>query len=159
MFKSRSVASLSRSGIYVHTQAYYFHNVTAAVRLKQQSASSKKKCREKRKANLVYEKERTNRKWQDSWKWDAAGEEHLWLTNDEVKSSIGDHRTSLYIVECTIFKLEGIKDHERSTLHEHHINTAQAKKGPRQTDGARLEKLLMQQQTEKMILLNSECPC
>ena len=55
---------------------------------------------------------------------------------------------SSYIVECTTFKLEGIRYQERSTLHEHCIKIAQAKKGPSQTDGARLEKLLMQQQRE-----------
>ena len=47
------------------------------------------------------------------------------------------------------FKLEGTKDHECSTLHEHCIKIAQAKKGPSQTDGARLEKTLTQQQKER----------
>ena len=84
----------------------------------------------------------------------GSGEEHLGLTNDEAKSSNGDHRKSSYVVECTTFKLEGFKDHERSIPHEHCIMVAQAKEGR-----ARPEKLLMQQQREKMILSNSECPC
>ena len=41
-----------------------------------------------------------------------------------------------YVVGCTTFKLEGIKDHKRSTLHEHCTKIAQAKKGSSQTDGA-----------------------
>ena len=57
------------------------------------------------------------------------------------------------------FKLEGIKDQERSTLHEHCIKIAQEKNDPSQTDGAQLEKSFRQQQREKMILRSSECPC
>ena len=114
-------------------------NVAAAVWLKAAlSLQQKSNAKKNRKANLVYKKEKTNRKWQDSRKSAASGEESLWLTNDEAKSG---------------------KDHERSTLHEHRIKIAQAKTGPRQTDGARLEKLLTQEQIEKMILPNSECPC
>ena len=78
MFKSRSTASLSRLEISVHTRANSFH-----ITLLLQSASRKKKCREKRKANPVYGKEKTNRKWQDSWTSAASDEEHLWLTIDE----------------------------------------------------------------------------
>ena len=39
-------------------------------------------------------------------------------------------------------RVEGIKDHERPTLHERCIKIAQAKKGLGQTDEARLEKSL-----------------
>ena len=38
---------------------------------------------------------KVNRKWQDSWKWAASGEECVWLTNDEAKSGTSDHRTSM----------------------------------------------------------------
>ena len=56
---------------------------------------AKKQCAEKRKANPEYEKEKTNRKWQDSRKWAASGEECWWLANIEAKGGSGDHRTSL----------------------------------------------------------------
>ena len=36
----------------------------------------------------MYEKEKRNRKWQDSWKWAASGEEHWWLAKDESKNKI-----------------------------------------------------------------------
>ena len=58
---------------------------------------AKKQHGEKRKANAVYEKQKANRKWQDSWTWAAIGEEHLWLTNDEARSGIGDRRDSLQV--------------------------------------------------------------
>ena len=44
---------------------------------------------------LRREKEKRNRKWHDSWKGVAGGEEHWWLTNDKAKRGISDHRTSL----------------------------------------------------------------
>ena len=69
------------------------------------------------------------------------------------------HQWSSYVTGWTTFKLEGIKDHERSTLHEHCTKIALAKKGPSQTDGARLEKSLTQQWREKVMLPNGECPC
>ena len=69
------------------------------------------------------------------------------------------HQWSSYVTGWTTFKLEGIKDHERSALHEQHIKVAQAKKCPWQTGEARLEKSLTQHQREKVILSNSECPC
>ena len=134
MFVSRPIASVSQSGISVHTRANSFHIMSLL-----QSASSKKQCAEKRKANPVYEKDKTSKKRQDSWKQAASDEQRLWLTNNEAKSGIGNHCTSSYITECTTFKLEGIRDHERSTLHEHCIKIAQARKGPSQTDGARLK--------------------
>ena len=69
----------------------------AAVWLKQLAISlqQKKQCWEKGKQIRYMKKEKRNRKWQDSWKWATSGEERLWLTNDEVKSSIGDHHTLL----------------------------------------------------------------
>ena len=73
----------------------------------------------------------------------ASGEDCVWLTIDEAMSHIGDRHMPFDNGECTTFKLEGIKDHERSTLHEHCIKIAQAKKGLSQTDGALLEKWLM----------------
>ena len=115
--------------------------------------------KESKSGTLKEQKTNNNRKWQDSWKQAASGEERLWLTNNEDKSGIGDHRASSNVIECTTCKLEGIQDHERSTLHEHCIKIAQAKKGPSQTEGARLEKSLTQHQREKVILSNSECPC
>ena len=98
-----------------------------------------------------------NRKQQDSC---VGGS----LTNDEAKnkmfcSACCDYATgkqywrSSYVVGHRIFKMEGSKDHERSTLQEHCIKVVQTKKDPRQADEARLVKLLMQQQTEKIILI------
>ena len=80
----------------------------------------------------------------------------MWLSNNEAKSGICD---TSYVIGRTAFKFEVIKDQERSTLHEHGIKIVQAKKGPSQTDGVPLVKSLTQQQREKMVLLNSECPC
>ena len=94
MLKSRSIASLLRSRISFHTQANSFHMLLLVFGLSSNQPPPKKQCGEKRKANPVYEKEKTNRKWQDSQKWAASGEEHLFITNDEAKSSIGDHCTS-----------------------------------------------------------------
>ena len=37
---------------------------------------------------------------------------------------------AIIVIVCTIFKLDEIKDHEKSTLHEHCVKIAQAKKGP-----------------------------
>ena len=56
MFVSRPIASVSQSGISVHTRANSFHIMSLL-----QSASSKKQCAEKRKANPVYEKEKTSK--------------------------------------------------------------------------------------------------
>ena len=152
MFESRSIASLSRAGISVQTRANSFHDMSLVLfGLSSNQPPAKKQCGEKGKANPVYKKEKSNWKWQDSWKWAASGEERLWLTKDEAKSGIGDHRTSSFVVESTTCKLEGVTDKERSTLHEHCIKIAQAKKDSSQTDEARLEKSLTQQQREKMI--------
>ena len=107
-----------------YSSKFVSHHVFAAVSLQQKSNAEKK--RESK--HGIYEKEKTNRKWQDSWKWAASGEEHLWLSNDEAKSGIGSHHTSSYFIECTTFKLEGIKNHERSTLRELCIKIAQAKR-------------------------------
>ena len=71
----------------------------------QQKSNAEKKV----KANPVYEKEKTNRKWQDSWRWAASGEERLWLTNDEAKSGIGDHRTSLNAQPSSLRELRTMK--------------------------------------------------
>ena len=136
MLESRSIASLLQSGISVHTRANLFHMSLLLFGFSSNQPPAKKQCGEKGTANLVFEKWKTNRKWQDSWKSAASGEERLWLTDDEATSGISDHRTSSYIVECTTFNLEEIKDQERSTLHEHCIKIAQAKKDPSQTDGA-----------------------
>ena len=84
MLVSRSIASLSPSGIS------WAAGLKAAISLQQKS-----NAKEKRKANPVYKKEKTNRKWQVFWNWAASGEECLWLTNDEAKSGISDHRMSL----------------------------------------------------------------
>ena len=143
-----------------HSRANLFHNMSLLLfSLSSNQTPAKKQCGEKRKANPIYIKKKRNRKWQDSWKRAASGEERLWPTNDEAKSSIGDHWVSSYVVECTTFKLEGITDQERSTLQEHCVKIAQAKKGPRQTDGAWLVKSLTQQQREKRTVPNSKCPC
>ena len=87
----------------------FVSHVAAAVGL--QSASSKKINVEKKWKQIQY-----------SWKWAASGEECLWLINDEARSSIGNHHTSSYVIECTTFKLEGIKDqwkvHSAWTLHQ-----------------------------------------
>ena len=96
MFKSRSIASLSQSGISIHTRADLFHNLSLLlIDLSSNQPPAEKQRREKRKANWVYEKEKRNRKWQDSWKWTASGEECLWHANNEAKSCISDHCMSL----------------------------------------------------------------
>ena len=93
MFEWRSTALLVWSEISIQTTA---HNASLLlIGLSRYQPPAKKQYREKRKANSEHEEEKRKRKWQDSWKWTASGEEHLWFTNDEVKSSIGDHRTSL----------------------------------------------------------------
>ena len=63
------------------------------------------------------------------------------------------HWQPQYFTGLTTFKLVRIKDHKQSTLHKHCMKIAHTKKGPSQTDGAQLVKSLMQQHTEKMILL------
>ena len=93
--KVNSLAFTIRN-FHSHSSEFVSQHVAAAVQLKAAiSLQQKSNTKKKRKANQVYKKEKTNRKWQDSWKWAASGEERLWLANDEVKSSIGDHRTSL----------------------------------------------------------------
>ena len=152
MFKSTSTASLSQSGISIHTQANSFQKMLLLLfGLSSSQPPAKKQRREKRKANPVYKKEKTNRKWQDPWKWAASGEERLWLTDDEAQSSIANHRTSLDEQPSSWRELRTMKGPIC-------MNTAQAKKGPSQNDGAWLDKSLTQQQREKMILL-LECPC
>ena len=68
------------------------------------------------------------------------------VTNDEAKSGIGDHRTLLGAQPSSWREL-------RTTKSPLCMNTAEAK------HGAQLVKSLTQQLREKMILLNSECPC
>ena len=97
MFESRSIASLSQSEISMLLQA--------AISCQQKSNSEKK-----RRANPVYEKEKTNRKWQGSWKWAASGEERLWLTNNEVNSGICNHRMSLNAQPSSWRELRTTKD-------------------------------------------------
>ena len=77
MFKSRSTASLSQFGISVHTQANSFHNMSLLLfSLSSSQPPAKKQRREKRKAiRYTYEKEKANRKGQDSWKCSASGEQ------------------------------------------------------------------------------------
>ena len=109
----------------------FVSHVTAAVQLKQQSPSRKKKkkqCREKKK-QILYMKKR-----KETENGMTPGSEQ-----PVVKSICGSlmmrwRAASAIIVRCWIynlqFKLEGIKDHERPTLHEHCIKISQAKKDP-----------------------------
>ena len=146
---------LLRLGISVHTWANSFHYMSLLLLgLKQQSASSRKAAWRKKGKHFWYMKKRKQ----------TENSETLGSKQPVVKSvccslTMRRRAASAIIVRHWMHNLEGIKDHERSALHEHHIKIAQAKKGPRQTDGARLEKSLTQQQREKMILLNSECHC
>ena len=81
------------------------------------------------------------------------------MKNEMFCSVCHDHTTGkqrwqlVYIIGCTTFELEGIKSHERSTLHGHCIRIMQAKTDPSQTDGAWLLKLTTKPQTQKMLLL------
>ena len=111
MFESRSVAALSRSGLSVHTRANSFHNMLLLLfGLSSNQPPARKQCGEKRESkSCIYEKEKTNRKWQDSWKWAASGEEHFWLTNDETKSGISDHRTLLNAQPLSLRELRTTK--------------------------------------------------
>ena len=80
--------------VHPYSSEFVSQHVAAAFRLKQQSASSKKKSNAEKKGKRIRNmKKKANRKWQDCWKWAASGEERTWLTNDEAKSGIGDHRT------------------------------------------------------------------
>ena len=96
MFESRSIASLSRSGISVHTQTNSFHNM-------------QKSYTEKKEKQIRYMKKRKQTENGKTWKWAASGEERLWLTNDEAKSSIGDHRTSLDAQPSSLRELRTMK--------------------------------------------------
>ena len=83
MFESRSIASLSRSGIFVHTQTNSFHNM--------QKSNAEKK--EKQIRYMKKRKETENGKTPGSEQPVVKG--ILWLTNTEAKSGIGVQRTSL----------------------------------------------------------------
>ena len=83
MFESRSIASLSRSGIFVHTQTNSFHNM--------QKSNAEKK--EKQIRYMKKRKETENGKTPGSEQPVVKGV--LWLTNTEAKSGIGVQRTSL----------------------------------------------------------------
>ena len=105
MFESRSIALLSWSGISFLTQRNLFHIMSLLLfGLSSNQPPANRQRGEKRKANPVYEKEKRNRKWQDSWKWVASGQEHWWLTKDEVKSIGGSltmrWRAALVIILC-----------------------------------------------------------
>ena len=92
---------------------------------------------------------------------EAKNEMFCFMCRDQATGDM--HRQSSYLIGCTTFKefkLEGIKDHERSILQEHCIKIIQARKDPSQTDGARSVKSLTQQQTDNdSALTNSTCPC
>ena len=62
MFESRSIA-FAIGNFRPYSSDFVSHHVAAAISLQQENNAEKKG-----KANLVYEKEKTNRKWQDSWK-------------------------------------------------------------------------------------------
>ena len=96
MFKLRSIALLSWSEISVHTQVNLFHMSLLLFSLSSNQPLAKRQCGEKRKANPVYTwKRESKQKVARQLKWAASVEERLWLTNDEAKSGIGEHRTSL----------------------------------------------------------------
>ena len=119
MFESRSIASLSRSGISVHTRANLFYNPLLLFGLMQQSAprlpllplpQQKSNVETKGKQIRCMEK----RKQTENGKTPGSEQpvvkiERLWLTYDEVKSGIGDHRTSLDAQPASWRKLRTMK--------------------------------------------------
>ena len=78
-----------------YSSEFVSQHAAAAVWLKAAISLQQKSNTEKKRKQIRYQKDKTNRKWQDSWKWAASGKERVWLTNDEAKSDISDHCTSL----------------------------------------------------------------
>ena len=140
-----------------YSSKFVLQHVTAAVQLTAAiNLQQKSNVEKKTKANMIYMKKR---KQTENGK--TPGSEQ-----PVVKSVCGSltmrwRAAMVIIVRCWMHNLQLRGNHERSTLHEPCIKTVQAKskKSPSQTDGARTEKLLTQQQREKMILPNSECHC
>ena len=129
MFESRSIASLSRSAISVHTRANSFHNMSLLlVGLSSNQPPAKKATQRKKESKSGMPKREKKQKMARLLKASSQ-----WPTTRQRAAS--------------------------AIIVHHCIKIAQANQGPSQTDEARLVKSLTQQKREKMILQNSECPC
>ena len=123
-----STASLSQSEISIHTRANSFHNMPLLLfSLKQQPASSRKLMRRKKGKQIWYIKKR-----KQTENGRTPGSEQP-VVKRVCGSLLIRRRLASVITVCrwmTNFKLEGMKDQDRSTLHEHHIKIAQKRRAP-----------------------------
>ena len=108
----------------------------------QQPQSRKRKQPEDVRAQQhLYEKEKRRRKWNPGWLIDNKGSRREWLHYDETSGIMSctwckgfaveeSHRRGPYVVGTTNYKLESIKEHEKSTGHERSAELKKAKEAP-----------------------------